>query len=91
MSGVVVAQIKRSASFGRVPGFFQQSADSLGGHMRGAKALTFQNMPFFDARTLRDPCITRVHHAGKLRICEQIGRQVAMDGGNRGTRGQGQR
>jgi hypothetical protein len=47
--------------------------------MRGPEALTPEYVALFDAGAFRNPGVTRVHHARKFRIGEQIRRQIAMD------------
>ena len=68
-------------------GLLQQAAHGLRGHMRGAEPLAFEDVALLDAGALGDPGVAGVHHARQFRIGEQVRRQVAVDGGNRGAGG----
>ncbi len=72
-------------------GLLEQAAHGFRRHVRGAEPLAFQDVAFLDAGALGDPGVAGVHHLGQLRIGQHIGRQVAVDGGNGGARGDGQR
>ncbi len=77
--------------FGLRAGLLQEPAHGFGPHVRGAEPLALEDMALLDAGALDDPGVARVDHARQLRIGEQIRRQIAVNGGDRGAGRWGQR
>ena len=72
-------------------GFFQETTHGFRRHMRGAEPLALEDVTLANAGALGDPGVTGVDHLRQLCIGQQVRRHIAVDGGNGGARGNGQR
>ena len=86
-SGVVVAQISRSTSFGLVLVFSRRPRTASAPMWEVPSPFALEDVAFLDAGALGDPRIRRVHQLGELRIGQHIGRHIALNGGDRRTNG----